>query len=132
MTTNIDVNQSIRLDKWLWAARLYKTRALAKEMVSSGKVRYNDSRSKPSRVVEIGSIITVPQGYEVKQIVVVAISDKRGSADIARHLYCETSQSVADREARKQSVLHQPVNPQRPNKKQRRKIIEFKLGNKIR
>ncbi|HBO37600.1 MAG TPA: heat-shock protein, partial [Pasteurellaceae bacterium] len=67
----------IRLDKWLWAARFYKTRSIAKEMIDGGKVHYNGQRTKPNKTVEVGAMIKLRQGNDEKEIEVIALSDQR-------------------------------------------------------
>lgn len=121
---------TVRLDKWLWAARFFKTRALARDMVQSGKVQYNKQRAKPSRTVDIGAEIKVPAGFDMKTVIVNAINENRQSAVKAQLMYTETEQSVQQREsnaiARKLSIFHSPRPDNRPDKKQRRQIIQFK------
>jgi ribosome-associated heat shock protein Hsp15 len=121
---------SIRLDKWLWAARFFKTRAQARDVVQSGKVQYNGQRSKPSKTVEVGATIVLPAGFDSKEVVVEQLSDRRVSAPLAQQMYSETEASIAQREknaeARKLSAFHSPRPDSRPDKKQRRKIIQFK------
>lgn len=121
---------SVRLDKWLWAARFYKTRSIARDMIQSGKVSYNNQRSKPSKIVEVGAMITLRQGNEVKEVEILQLSDQRRGAPIAQTLYEETTQSVTKRqqnaELRKLHALDNPHPDKRPDKKQRRKIIQFK------
>ncbi|MGR3806516.1 ribosome-associated heat shock protein Hsp15 [Pasteurella testudinis] len=120
----------VRLDKWLWAARFYKTRSLAREMIDGGKVHYNGQRSKPSKTVEIGAMLKLHQGSEEKEVQVLALSDKRGNATQAQQLYQETAASIAKREqiaaARKANALSMPHPERRPNKKERRDLIKFK------
>ena len=122
--------ESVRLDKWLWAARFCKTRSIARDLISSGKVQYNQQRAKPSRVVELGAIIKVPAGYDEKIVKVLKLHDKRLGAELAQLLFEETPQSIAQREknnqARKLSLFHSPRPDSRPDKKQRRQIIKFK------
>lgn len=122
--------QNVRLDKWLWAARFFKTRALAREMVQAGKVQYNGQRSKPGKAVEVGAMITLPAGWDHKEVEVLQLHDKRQSAPLAQQLYAETEQSVARREAnqeaRRLSAFHNPKPDGRPDKKQRREIIKLK------
>ncbi|WP_440617583.1 ribosome-associated heat shock protein Hsp15 [Cysteiniphilum sp. 6C5] len=119
----------VRLDKWLWAARFFKTRQLAKEAIEGGKVHYNGARSKVSKKVEIGAKLTIRQGYAEKVVIIVALSDKRGAASIAQTLYNETNDSIEKREhetmLRKLNKATLP-NPTKPNKKERRQIISFK------
>ncbi|AKJ40892.1 ribosome-associated heat shock protein Hsp15 [Pragia fontium] len=126
-------DQGIRLDKWLWAARFYKTRALAREMVDGGKVHYNGQRAKPSKLVEIGAEIRLRQGNDEKTITVEALSIQRRGANEAQQLYLETTESVIKREsvaqARKLNALTMPHPDRRPDKKERRNLIKFKYSN---
>lgn len=121
---------NIRLDKWLWAARFFKTRSLARDQVNSGKVQYNGARCKPSKIVELGALVKVPQGYDVKEVRVCVLSEQRQKAVIAQTLYEELPDSIAKREenaaARKLNAFHNPRPDQKPDKKQRRDIIKFK------
>ena len=120
---------SVRLDKWLWAARFFKTRALASAAVSAGKVHLGGARVKPSRAVSIEDRFEVRRGYECFEIVVTAISARRGSASDAQLLYRETEASVARRQAetekRKLALMQRPRSEKRPDKKQRRQIRRF-------
>lgn len=121
--------EAIRLDKWLWAARFYKTRSVAREMVDGGKVHYNGQRSKPSKNVELGAVLTLRQANEEKTIIIEKISGHRRGAPEAQTLYSETAESVAKREeyARQRKLnAHNPSPERRPDKKQRRDIIKFK------
>ncbi|KAA8996378.1 ribosome-associated heat shock protein Hsp15 [Affinibrenneria salicis] len=124
---------AIRLDKWLWAARFYKTRALAREMVDGGKVHYNGQRSKPGKLVEVNAEIKLRQGNDERTVIVRAISGQRRSANEAQTLYQETAASVANREkvalARKMSALTMPHPDRRPDKKERRTLIKFKYSD---
>ncbi|MGB0205462.1 MAG: ribosome-associated heat shock protein Hsp15 [Neptuniibacter sp.] len=119
----------VRLDKWLWAARFYKTRAIAKQMIEGGKVHYNGQRTKCSRHVEVGAVLEVRQGFDEREIVVVALSDQRRGAPEAQKLYQETEASVHKREehAAQRKAMGSSLNPRnRPNKKERRQIRSFK------
>lgn len=121
--------EAVRLDKWLWAARFYKTRSIARNMVDGGKVHYNGQRSKPSKAVELGAVITLRQCNEEKTIVIEKISDQRRGAPEAQTLYKETTDSIAKREenaTRRKLHAHNPSPDRRPDKKQRRDIIKFK------
>lgn len=89
--------EGVRLDKWLWAARFYKTRAAAREMIEGGKVHYNGQRSKPSKLVEVAASLTLRQGNDQRTVVIAAISDKRGPATEAQLLYRETAESIEKR-----------------------------------
>ncbi|GAB2639220.1 ribosome-associated heat shock protein Hsp15 [Vibrio panuliri] len=121
--------EAVRLDKWLWAARFYKTRSIARNMVDGGKVHYNGQRSKPSKTVELGAIITLRQGNEEKTVTIEKISGQRRGAPEAQTLYSETAESMAKREEnalRRKLNAHNPSPERRPDKKQRRDIIKFK------
>jgi ribosome-associated heat shock protein Hsp15 len=122
--------EAVRLDKWVWAARFCKTRSLARDMIQAGKITYNEQRTKPSKVVELGAKIKIPTGFDTKIVIVEKIHDKRQSAALAQELYSETQASVEQRErnaeARKLSIFHSPRPDGRPDKKQRRQIIQFK------
>ena len=120
----------VRLDKWLWTARFYKTRAIAKQMIDGGKVFYNGQRTKSGKMVNVGDSIKIRQGYEEKEIKVLVLADKRRDAAFAVTLYNETKESLATREknalARKQGILLSPASDSKPDKKQRRQIIQLK------
>ena len=120
----------VRLDKWLWAARFYKTRSIAKAMIEGGKVHYNGQRAKTSKEVEVGATIKLRQGNDEKEIIVTALSDQRRGAPEAQLLYQETEKSVKQREAialvRKANALSLPHPDRRPNKKERRELVKFK------
>ncbi|MCX8683922.1 MULTISPECIES: ribosome-associated heat shock protein Hsp15 [unclassified Gilliamella] len=120
----------VRLDKWLWAARFYKTRSIAREMIEGGKVHYNGQRAKPSKIVEVGAMIVLRQGNEQKTIRVLAINDQRRAAREVEYLYQETPESIEKREniaqARKLNALAMPHPDRRPDKKERRTLIKFK------
>lgn len=128
----IILQHNVRLDKWLWAARFYKTRSIAKEMIEGGKVHYNGQRTKPSKIVEVGAKIKLRQGSDEKTVIIQAISQQRRSASEAQYLYLETQQSIIKREiiaqARKDGSLTMPHPDRRPDKKERRNLIKFKYG----
>jgi len=133
MTKNKETNQentSVRLDKWLWAARFYKTRAIAKQMIDGGKVFYNGQRTKSGKTVSLGDRIKIRQSFEEKEVIVMALADSRRDATFAQTLYQETAVSSEAREknalARKQGILLSPASDSKPDKKQRRKLREFK------
>ncbi|AKO45264.1 ribosome-associated heat shock protein Hsp15 [[Haemophilus] ducreyi] len=121
---------TIRLDKWLWAARFYKTRSLAKSMIDGGKVHYNGQRAKTSKIVQVGARIKLRQADEEKEVVVLALSDQRRSALEAQALYQETDKSIQQRQAlaiaRRANALSMPHPDRRPNKKERRALVKFK------
>ena len=122
--------KTVRIDKWLWAARFFKTRNLAKQAIENGRVRYNEQRCKVSREVEIGTRLLIAQGWDEIEIDVLAISDQRGPAPVARQLYAETEASVQRRERnaadRKAAALSTPIAPERPNKRKRRQLEQLK------
>lgn len=122
----------IRLDKWLWAARFYRTRTLAKQAIESGRVHYGGSRVKTSKEIAIGDELTIRQGSATamteKTVIVEALTAQRGNATAAQVLYSETEESEVRRayyaEQRKLANLARPDN--KPNKKERRDIQRFK------
>jgi len=120
---------SVRLDKWLWAARFYKTRALAVEAVNGGHVHVNEQRVKPSRDVHIGDEVKISKTPYVFVITVRALSAKRAAASLAQTLYEENAESIHQRQLlHEQRMLLAAANPQparRPDKRERRKIIRF-------
>lgn len=121
--------KKVRLDKWLWAARFFKTRSLATEAIKGGKVTLNGHRGKPSRELEIGDTLILRQGYDEKTVIVQALSDKRGPATVAQQLYEETQDSIDKREKEKElrqlSAAQRPHGEGRPSKRQRRQIHRF-------
>lgn len=123
------MNQSIRLDKWLWAARFFKTRALATEAVSGGKVHLNDNRVKPGRDVKVGDSLTIQRGGYTFEITVLGVNKQRRPAKEAQLLYEESEDSIAAREeqAENQRLANsgQPFSDHRPNKRERRHIVRF-------
>jgi ribosome-associated heat shock protein Hsp15 len=127
--SKIDSAQKVRVDKWLWAARFYKTRSLASEAIKGGKVTVNKHRAKPSRELEVGDELVLRQGYDEKIVIVQALSDKRGPASIAQQLYQETHESIAKREKekelRKLAAVQRPHGEGRPTKRSRRQIHRF-------
>ena len=122
-------NENVRLDKWLWSARLYKTRSLATVAVNGGKVHVNGERVKPARDVRLGDVISLTRGSDPMELTVRGISDKRGKAVDAQSLYEETAASIATRAERaalrKSRALDNPAPEKRPDKKSRRQIIRF-------
>ncbi|MCT4703456.1 ribosome-associated heat shock protein Hsp15 [Enterobacteriaceae bacterium H20N1] len=125
-------SEGIRLDKWLWAARFYKTRAVAREMIEGGKVHYNGQRSKPSKIVELNAMLTLRQGNDERTVKVLGITEQRRPATEAMQLYEETAESIEKREktalARKMNSLTMPHPDRRPDKKERRDLMKFKHG----
>lgn len=126
MTENASSSRT-RIDKWLWAARFFKTRSLAKAAIESGHVHCQGQRIKVSRDVAVGMQLRIRQGFDYKTVDVLAISDVRGPAPVAQQLYRETPESVAERA--EQTAQRQAMNlahpDHRPNKKERRQIHRF-------
>jgi ribosome-associated heat shock protein Hsp15 len=120
----------LRLDKWLWACRFYKTRALAKDMIEGGKVQYNGQRCKASRTVEVGATIKLTQGTDERTVIVKGLSEQRLAAPLAQKLYEETEESVVQRaeraELRKMNLLFAPHPETKPDKKMRRQLLLLK------
>lgn len=121
---------NVRLDKWLWAARFYKTRSIARDMVQGGKVHYNGQRTKPSKIVEVGAVVKLLQGVDEKVVTIEKILEKRQGAPIAQTLYQETQASIEKREAnaiaRKNNSFFAPHPDRKPDKKQRRELLKMK------
>ena len=115
----------VRIDKWLWAARFYKTRSLATEEIDKGRVRINDAEVKPAKEVKVGDTVTLRQGPVTRTLVVRGISDKRGGAPQAQLLYEETQASRDLREQQAEQQRLEPAHSQehgRPTKRDRRSI----------
>lgn len=120
----------VRLDKWLWAARFYKTRSLAMEEIDKGRVQVNDQAAKRSREVRLGDRIRLKQGQVARTVVVRGLSKVRGPAPVAQQLYEETPESIAAREeyARNRRYLADPsqaIEHGRPTKRDRRQLAEW-------
>ena len=130
MTEGNRTDTKLRLDKWLWAARFFKTRSLAKAAIEGGKVQLAGQRVKVSREITAGDLLQIRQGWDQREVMVKALSAQRRGATEAQLLYEETAASIAKREtesaARKASggMIDHPAK--RPNKKQRRQIHRFK------
>ncbi|TNG00969.1 MAG: RNA-binding protein [Gammaproteobacteria bacterium] len=116
----------LRIDKWLWAARFFKTRPLASQAVSGGKVHLNGERVKPAKMVKPGDMLNISKGNEEFIIQVLGIASKRGPAKFAQTLYEETIDSLTarqlQREARRLKDIDSPSPDRRPDKRQRRMI----------
>ena len=129
-STEENLPTKLRLDKWLWAARFFKTRNLAKQAIEGGKVHCNGARCKSSRDLEVGFELEIRQGFDEKTVLVTALSDKRRGAPEAALLYEETHESIQNREfqaeQRKAQNALNPMRPSRPSKQDRRKIHRFK------
>ncbi|SEI61539.1 heat shock protein Hsp15 [Azotobacter beijerinckii] len=122
-------DEKVRLDKWLWAARFYKTRALAKEAIEGGKVHCRGERCKPSKEPKVGEELTLRAGFDERTVVIRALSAVRRGAPEAQLLYEETAESRVRREAaaalRKAGALGLETSG-RPSKKQRRQLFQFR------
>ncbi len=122
----------MRIDKWLWAARFFKTRSLAAQAVDSGKVHWNGERCKPAREVRVGDALRVRAGEAEWEVVVRGLSDKRGPASVAQVLYEETAESRARREeqAAMQKLAREPAREikGRPTKRNRRLLSNWQAG----
>ncbi|MBQ1784090.1 MAG: heat-shock protein [Gammaproteobacteria bacterium] len=132
MTTKAAESATTRLDKWLWAARFYKTRGLAQAMIDGGKVHYNGQRCKAARSVQLGALVYLWQGHDEREVEVIAISDKRGNATAAQQLYRETAASLARRQAAAEArrlQAHEPDEGPRPDKQQRRQRRQLKADH---
>jgi ribosome-associated heat shock protein Hsp15 len=127
-SAHLSAAASVRLDKWLWAARFFKTRSLAKQAIERGKVRYDGEAAKVSKSVEIGATLRLRQGHDDVEVIVRALSDHRGAATLARLLYEETADSCERREraALERKAASGFVSAERPSKQQRRAIHRFK------
>jgi ribosome-associated heat shock protein Hsp15 len=126
---NPSPSESVRLDKWLWAARFFKTRALAKAAIEGGKVHCAGERCKPSKEPKIGDELLIRQGFEERLVQVCGLSSSRGGAAQAQLLYVETAASIERREQaaalRKAGALGMTTDG-RPSKKQRRQLHGFR------
>ena len=124
------MDSSVRLDKWLWAARFFKTRSVAREAVSGGKVHLNGNRAKPGRSVNIGDELRIQRGEEEFKVSIAELSIRRGPAAVARTLYVESEDNRIEREklAEERKLNHQQDARRegRPDKRQRRKLVRFK------
>lgn len=120
---------SLRVDKWLWAARFFKTRSLASDAVSGGKVKLNGAATKPAREIKVGDKLEIANGETRWTVTVQALSDRRGPAPEARLLYEESPDSIAAREAERDSrkFIQDPAADLhgRPTKRDRRQIDRF-------
>jgi len=121
---------SVRIDKWLWAARFYKMRSLASQACKGGHILINGVRAKASKWVSLNDEIHIQKESESFTVIITGLAEKRGSAKIAQGLYAETPESLKFRaecsEQRKYKALSAPAPDKRPDKRDRRKIQQFK------
>ena len=123
--------EKLRIDKWLWAARFYKTRSAATDAVQKGQIMVNGQRPKPSRGVAVGDTLSITRSPHTFVVTVLALNDKRRPAAEARQLYTESEQSIAQRELvtaqlkDEWAVVRGLRGEGRPSKRQRRQIIRF-------
>lgn len=122
--------QSVRIDRWLWAARFFKTRTLAKTAIEGGKVQVDGQRTKPAKEVRVGQTLTVRRGHSELTVVIDALSEQRGPAKIAQALYTETAESIETREAmsaaRRMERAGLQIPTTRPSKKDRRDLKKLR------
>ena len=124
--------EKLRIDKWLWAARFYKTRSLATEEIDKGRVRVNDLEVKPAKEVKVGDSITLRQGPATRTLTVRSISDKRGGAPQAQLMYEETEASIKLRAQLVEQRQHEPASSHehgRPTKRDRRSLDKVSKAN---
>ena len=120
----------VRLDKWLWAARFFKTRSLATAEIGKGRIHVNEQPVKPARAVRVGDTIELRQGLVTRTVTVLSLSESRGPAPVAQALYQETPESVArrEKEAEQRRVAAEPsqaIEQGRPTKRDRRKLADW-------
>jgi ribosome-associated heat shock protein Hsp15 len=128
--------EPVRIDKWLWAARFYKTRSAATEAVLGGLVQLNDARVKPAKEVTVGDRVDVRRGQIQQTVVVTGLAEKRGSAKVAVTLYEETPESIEAREQRRLELRYaKPLGADlgaRPTKQDRRRLEALRRGQQRR
>ncbi|MBI2768714.1 MAG: RNA-binding S4 domain-containing protein [Burkholderiales bacterium] len=125
--------EKLRIDKWLWAARFYKTRTLAAEEIARGRVEVNGAECKPAREVKAGDTVALRQGPVARTVIVRGISGSRGPAPVAQKLYEETPESLKAREAAAEQRRYSPepalsIENGRPTKRERRELDDTQRG----
>jgi ribosome-associated heat shock protein Hsp15 len=124
---------TLRIDKWLWAARFFKTRSLASTAVSRGKVRVNGETAKPARALKAGEMLQITRDRDEIEVIVMTLSSVRGPASEAAMLYRETQASIdrraLEREARASLPARTPAPPRRPDKRARRELQRWLRGD---
>ena len=122
---------SVRIDKWLWSARFYKTRPLAVKAIKNGQITINGSRTKPSILVKINDTLIIKKGIYETEVLVFGVSSQRGSAAIAQTLYKETERSIENKKTLKQQLASQPkidIDKHKPDKRGVRSNRQLKRG----
>ena len=122
---------TLRIDKWLWAARFYKTRQLAVKALKNGKVTLGGQNPKPATAIKVGDLLTIKRGPYRMTVEVLVLLDKRGSATIAQTMYQETDHSIDQREQLKQQLANQPridIDRRKPDKRGVRSNRQLKRG----
>ena len=126
------MDSSVRLDKWLWAARFFKTRSVARDAVSGGKVHLNGNRAKPGRTLSVDDVLRIQRGDDEYTITIIEVASRRGPAAVAQTLYEESDESRVKREKlveqRKLEHEQHAGRERRPDKRQRRRLVRFKTG----
>ena len=124
---------AVRLDRWLWAARFFKTRRLAVDAIKGGKVSVDGARAKPARAVKVGQRLIIRKGPQTFEVDVEGLSEQRGPAPEAQKLYTETAASQTAREQQRAewraAAAAQPRPDHRPERRDRRRLASFKRGN---
>jgi len=128
------LDEGVRIDKWLWAARFFKTRALAKQAVARGRIQLDGQKIKPGKTLNPGDQLHITRGEEVFEITVESLSGRRGPASEAREMFSESEASVQRRKAaaeqRKIERASRSGPAGRPDKRERRRIIDFSRGRR--
>ncbi len=126
-------SDKVRLDKWLWAARFFKTRSMAKQAIEGGKVHCGGQRVKVAKEIAVGELLTIRQGFDKREVKVIALHDRRGSAAQAAELYKETEASIDAREQRvaerKAGLAGFQPGDHKPSKKERRQMKRLRPGS---
>jgi ribosome-associated heat shock protein Hsp15 len=126
------MNEGVRVDKWLWAARFYRTRAKCKDALAGGKVHIDGTRAKPAKLLSVGDVLEIRQGYDLRTVTVLELSDQRRGAPEAARLYDESAESIEARElaqARRKAAGDIVRSEGRPTKRNRRQLHRFRSDN---
>jgi len=126
------MNEGVRVDKWLWAARFYRTRAKCKEAIAGGKVHLDGTRAKPAKLLAVGDVLEIRQGYDLRTVTVLELSDQRRGAPEAARLYDESAESIEARElaqAQRKAAGDIVRSEGRPTKRNRRQLHRFRSDN---